>query len=1139
MSKKRNPRGGAGFKPANRKSPSAHNPGRPQAAEIGEGPFQGGASPTPSHPPFNPSSSVRPGARSPSKRPEADRLEPIDSGAGSRGDALEDFDKAKTLSESLARPASEPRGGGAEARLPGAERFLGVDAGARGDAPDAPEEGEPVLDRSRGSEASPAKAEVIPDSDARLADADGARNADADADEGEGEEGEDEDNAGEVDADEENANEENSTERKAGEGGIGRVELRSMDEDELPFVEQPYIPLTMSDFSEDGGEPERPAERSASPAARGAGDGPGAKGESEKSGGEDWGESAELGQPALTPFRAPGGSVPKGRAGANAKRLVVEGDASGQGDADGQGDKDDLAIYERARKESRENESDEGVSAGLGSKPKKAGKAIVVPPLTTMSADELPFVEQPHIPITLDEIAAVAERESLSFWDAEDGSRFRAAEDWRAEAGRDAGGEPKSEPGSDFGSGSEPVAAPEAGHEPDLDPGPRFKASAALETAQAASAGSGGAAQAEQESASGAVAKPKGQTAGAAQSRCAPRVRPGAGPVAGLEADGPSHSALDGADGSGAARAAAGKPDAGGSSATRRASLAKRRRESPGETESFSAPGAGDGQGRADGGAGRAQRRAADDGDTGLSSTNNANSPKQSSGSGKAALWVLAMAAVAAVAAGAGYLYNGSGSGFGVGGRGMGRGQGGSAANPPAQTPLFVESGRAADSAAQSALLDSQKELEERVDELDRGLRQAQADLQGLRDQSSEADPRLAARIDANVGRLDELAKRVQDMSSADVTWLLPEIDSTLAIATQQLVLNGDAASAVNALDSLSRRLDRVDSPQLLGLKKAVSDDLSALRKVGALDVVGVALRLDRLRSDVDSLPLAMDAELRKSAAPQTERAGASGGWWNDAYSEFKAGLKSLVVVRKIDNPDAMMLSPDQGSYVRQNIKLRLLDARIALLQRQHSLYLDDLRAAQVEINRFYDVNSQAVRDWQSELDDLGRVKFAAPDMSLISSSLSAAAALRARAGLDAGSILPAPEAAAGLGQTSAPAEAEGESLGSLAEAGDRPVAEGEAEASPQAAPGAGAETARHELEAEAGSSREAPSHAAQSGRVAEPPAAAPEAGGAVEAPKLAAPEGEKAAKPGRARAGENGSAATDAKANSQPQGGE
>ena len=1110
MSKKRNPRGGAGFKPANRKSPSAHNPGRPQAAEIGEGPFQGGASPTPSHPPFNPSSSVRPGARSPSKRPEADRLEPIDSGAGSRGDALEDFDKAKTLSESLARPASEPRGGGAEARLPGAERFLGDDAGARGDAPDAPEEGEPVLDRSRGGEASPAKAEAIPDSDARLADADGARDADAD----EGEEGEDEDNAGEVDADEENANEENSTERKAGEGGIGRVELRSMDEDELPFVEQPYIPLTMSDFSEDGGEPERPAERSASPAARGAGDGPGAKGKSEKSGGEDWGESAELGQPALTPFRAPGGSVPKGRAGANAKRLVVEGGASGQDDADGQGDKDDLAIYERARKESRENESDEGVSAGLGSKPKKAGKAIVVPPLTTMSADELPFVEQPHIPITLEEIAAAAERESLSFWDAEDGSLSRAAENWRAEAKRDAPGEPESEQGSDSGSGVEPVSEPQAGQEPDLDLDPRFKPSAALETSQAASDGSGGPAQTEQESASGAVAKPKGQTAGAAQSRCAPRVRPGAGPVAGLEADGPSHSALDGADGVDAARASPGKPDAGESSATRRASLAKRRRESPGETESFSVPGAGDGQGRA-----------ADDGDTGLSSTNNANSPKQSSGSGKAALWVLAMAAVAAVAAGAGYLYNGSGSGFGVGGRGMARGQGGSAANPPAQTPLFVESGRAADSAAQSALLDSQKELEERVDELDRGLRQAQADLQGLRDQSSEADPRLAARIDANVGRLDELAKRVQDMSSADVTWLLPEIDSTLAIATQQLVLNGDAASAVNALDSLSRRLDRVDSPQLLGLKKAVSDDLSALRKVGALDVVGVALRLDRLRSDVDSLPLVMDAELRQSAAPQTERAGASGGWWSDVYSEFKAGLKSLVVVRKIDNPDAMMLSPDQGSYVRQNIKLRLLDARIALLQRQHSLYLDDLRAAQVEINRFYDVNSQAVRDWQSELDDLGRVNFTAPDMSLISSSLSAAAALRARAGLDAGSILPAPEAAAGLGQTSAPAEAEGESLGSLAEAGDRPVAEGEAEASPQATPGAGAETARHELEAEAGSPREAPSHAAQSGP--------------VEAPKLAAPEGEKAAKPGRARAGENGSAATDAKANRHPQGGE
>ena len=69
--------------------------------------------------------------------------------------------------------------------------------------------------------------------------------------------------------------------------------------------------------------------------------------------------------------------------------------------------------------------------------------------------------------------------------------------------------------------------------------------------------------------------------------------------------------------------------------------------------------------------------------------------------------------------------------------------------------------------------------------------------------------------------------------------------------------------------------------------------------------------------------------------------------------------VRSLVRVTRIDHPDAVLLAPDQGFFVRENLKLRLLNARLALLSRQFDTAQHDLQAALASIDRYFDRNAR------------------------------------------------------------------------------------------------------------------------------------------------------------------------------------
>lgn len=213
--------------------------------------------------------------------------------------------------------------------------------------------------------------------------------------------------------------------------------------------------------------------------------------------------------------------------------------------------------------------------------------------------------------------------------------------------------------------------------------------------------------------------------------------------------------------------------------------------------------------------------------------------------------------------------------------------------------------------------------------------------------------------------------------------WTLSEVEPVLSIASQQLQLAGNVQGAIIALQNADARLARTDTPQFTAVRQAIANDLERLKALPSIDLTGIALRLDSVIGQIDSMPLLSDAtpampatppKPQRQPAPSAEGTAADDwlgrfenawhSWTNEVWNE----LKQVIRVRNVDSSDALLLSPTQAYYVRENLKLRLLNARMALMARNETAFRSDLVAAQDAISRYFDTRAKQTQSAQSLL---------------------------------------------------------------------------------------------------------------------------------------------------------------------------
>jgi uroporphyrinogen III methyltransferase/synthase len=238
------------------------------------------------------------------------------------------------------------------------------------------------------------------------------------------------------------------------------------------------------------------------------------------------------------------------------------------------------------------------------------------------------------------------------------------------------------------------------------------------------------------------------------------------------------------------------------------------------------------------------------------------------------------------------------------------------------------------------------------------------------------------------------LEQQYTDLARNRDDWTLAEVAQMLSAASQQLRLTGNTQLALFALQSADTRLAASDSTQAVAVRKAIALDIDKLKAAPSTDLTGLAIKLDNAIDHIDDLPLSGEAPIPHATphaatwADTAKVAAATGKprwevWLKEVTTGIGDQLTSLVQVRRIDNADAMLTTPDQGYFVRQNVKLRLLSARLALLSRNQTTLKSDLQAAQNALTRYFDNSSkqtQTVIDLVKQVD-AGSAAVALPNL--------------------------------------------------------------------------------------------------------------------------------------------------------------
>jgi uroporphyrin-3 C-methyltransferase len=249
----------------------------------------------------------------------------------------------------------------------------------------------------------------------------------------------------------------------------------------------------------------------------------------------------------------------------------------------------------------------------------------------------------------------------------------------------------------------------------------------------------------------------------------------------------------------------------------------------------------------------------------------------------------------------------------------------------------------------------------------------AQQAQEGLREAAAKVSI-LEARLSEVAVQRSQLEDLIQSLSRSRDENIVVDIESALRVAQQQSALSGSAEPLVAVLRQSDDRLARYNQPRLESVRRAIARDLDRVRRTGMADIGALAIKLDEAVRMVDDLPMLSSAEPRsvptaRTAAPPPSAASvplpaAGPTWlqaavWEQAATRVWAEVRSLVRVTRIQRPEAILLAPEQAYFLRENLKLRLLNARLALLSRQFDTAQVDLQVATETIERYHDRSSR------------------------------------------------------------------------------------------------------------------------------------------------------------------------------------
>jgi len=232
---------------------------------------------------------------------------------------------------------------------------------------------------------------------------------------------------------------------------------------------------------------------------------------------------------------------------------------------------------------------------------------------------------------------------------------------------------------------------------------------------------------------------------------------------------------------------------------------------------------------------------------------------------------------------------------------------------------------------------------------------QSQAALKDAQARIAELEARVADTQEQRVA----LEEMYRELSRSADDRVLSEVEQMLVLASQQLQLAGNVRGALAALQAADQRLAKADKLAATPLRRALAQDMERLKAVPQVDTVGIGVKLDGLIAQVETLPLVIAETMPVARVAARARHADTEGSVARAARDFWEEMKALVRIRDLEAPDVPLLSPSQSFFLRENLRLRLLSARVALAARDEASFREDLKAAQAWIGKYFDARAK------------------------------------------------------------------------------------------------------------------------------------------------------------------------------------
>ncbi|MDX5630163.1 MULTISPECIES: uroporphyrinogen-III C-methyltransferase [unclassified Brenneria] len=265
--------------------------------------------------------------------------------------------------------------------------------------------------------------------------------------------------------------------------------------------------------------------------------------------------------------------------------------------------------------------------------------------------------------------------------------------------------------------------------------------------------------------------------------------------------------------------------------------------------------------------------------------------------------------------------------------------------------------------------------LESQLSALQQQYNQGQRQWEDAQQSHSQSLNATEQRLNALTRQSDEMSQKLASLTEHDTnTWLLSQADFLVKMAGRKLWSDKDVTTAGALLKSADASLAEMNDPSVIEVRRALTNDISALAGVSQIDFDGIILKVNQLTDQVDNLRLAdNNSDETPMDENSTELSASLSEWRQNLSKSWHNFIAEFITVRRRDSAAEPLLAPNQDIYLRENIRSRLLVAAQAIPRHQNETYRQSLETAATWVRAYFDTSDPNTQAFLESVDALSQ----------------------------------------------------------------------------------------------------------------------------------------------------------------------